>query len=176
MTKIELIENLNEKLGWAERCFQLIKSNRSNENIVNDNFWGFLTAVQQSWYYLNRFNDDLNQGMSKRKKSNFSKQEIENWKNTKLTTEEKDSWNLINKLRNQDTHEAPVKPNYRIVRRVFRTKGGKIFVNGNGKILVSTGKYIEVIFENKIYNIDVIGETGITAIKKLIEYIRKNKT
>lgn len=171
---VECLNSINEKIGWAERSFNNILSNISDENTVKDNFWSYLTAINQTWNYFSKWVFDCN------KKRNIAPGEsssvkIERWKSNSLNAHEIDCWNLIRELRNTDTHQSPMSPNYQIVKKVLRNQNGKILTNSDGKLLASSSEYLNVIYNDRIYDIRTIGTIGLDNIRKLIEYIKMDE-
>lgn len=169
---LECIDNINEKIGWAERSLNNIVTNISDENTVKDNFWSYLTAINQTWNYFSKWVYDCN-----KKRNNDSGEsplvKIEKWKFNSLDLQEIECWNLIRELRNTDTHQSPMFPNYQIIKKVMRNQNGKILTNSDGKFLASSNEYLDVIYNGKIYDIRAIGDMGLNNIRKLLDYINK---
>jgi hypothetical protein len=171
----ELIKNtindINEKLGWANRSFDKLKKNRKEKNEIHDNFWAFLTAFQQTWYYYNRLIKELTPNLSKEERKKLSFSLINNWKINQLTESERFSWDLLQKLRNDDAHRVPVKANYEI-KVVFLTDfDDTVFTDYDGTPFCEDSEEISVIFNEKEYNIEYLAKNGIESINKLIKYL-----
>lgn len=162
---------INDKFCWAIRSSEKIKLNKTDKNELQDNFWSFLTAFQQIWYYFSGFIQELNPHISKNKISRLSQAIIEEWKCEMLNEAEKKSWDILHKLRNYDTHSAPVTSNYILKNKLLISNGKKILTTNTGKYLTFSSGNITVLFEGKEYDIDKLTSNGLTAINKLIDYM-----
>lgn len=165
------ILELNEKLGWAVRSYDKILENKKNKIELQDNFWSFLSAFQQIWFYFSKMIQELYPNLSKKKLSNLSITLIEQWKKENLNEKEKVSWKILQELRNEDTHRTPVSSNYTLKEGLLMTENEKILITEDGKLITVTSESIFVVFEDKEYNIETLSTNGISAIKKLIKYI-----
>jgi len=168
---IKTIFEVNDKLGWAIRAYEKIRKNKKDKYELQDNFWSYLSAFQQAWFYFSKLVQELNPDLSKKKLSELSKTLIEEWKYEKLNDTEKTSWEILQKLRNDDTHRAPVNSNYVIKKHALKTNSGKILTTNSGKILVGTSEKTIVLFEGKEHDIERLTSNGISAIRKLINYM-----
>ena len=165
------IDDINVKLGWAIRSFDKLIANKKNINEIQDNFCSFLTAFQQSWNYYNRLIEELTPELSKEKRKELSLRVINDWKVNQLSQNERISWKILQKLRNNDTHRAPVQTNYEIKIVLLTDYDGAIFTDYDGTHFSATSEVIYVIFNNNEYDIEYLAINGIESIKKLIKYL-----
>ncbi len=138
---------------------------------VQDNFWGFLTALQQSWNYFYRLVSDINPELSKRQTKEKAKLLIERFKQDELNQNERKAWNIIQAMRNHDTHSEPVMPEIK-EKKVFLTRNSK-FLTMDGKLLYKKKTSYVVVFENQDIDVLEISSAGINAIKKLRDFVIK---
>ena len=114
---------------------------------------------------------DLNPHLTKGLLSDLSKTLIEEWKNEYLNDAERISWKILQQLRNDDTHRAPVNSNYELKEHELITKSGQIITTIDGNIIVFASENITVLFEGKEFDILGLTLNGISAIRKLINYM-----
>lgn len=167
----KVICDIDEKLGWANRSFHKLKANKKDQDENNDNFWSFLSAFQQGWYYFNKLIVELTPNLSKKKREDLSKSLINDWKKKNLTDSQRISWDVLNKLRNHDTHYDPIKANYEIRLKLLTDYNGSIFTNYDGTPFVAYCDALCINYENKEYSIEFLCTNGLDCIRKLIEYL-----
>ena len=140
---LQTVNNINDKLNWSIRSLDKIKFSQHNKIEIQDNFWTFLTAFHSGWNYYNRLISLLYSEISKRKQSEKANILIVDWKNKELTEAEKSSWNILNKLRNSDMHNEPIKPE--IIEREYLLTAdvGIYLVDEQGQFL-STGTITKI--------------------------------
>ena len=78
------VNNINEKLGWATRSLDKIRTSNHNKIDIQDNFWSFLTAFKQAWFNYNHLIAQKNPDLSSKQRNKLSIGIIENWKNSCL--------------------------------------------------------------------------------------------
>lgn len=166
------IREIEEKLGWAKRSVQKIKEDPENNIGLKDNFWSFLAAFQQAWFYTGKLIAKKHPQLSKSKKESLTKSIINDWKENNLTENEKDAWNILNQLRNSDVHDKPALPNYEIKTHFITTVGGKfILTTTSGKQLITRSINLSIFFEGKEYNIYLLMNGGISSVQKLLTFL-----
>ena len=165
------VNDINVKLDWAIRSFDKLMSNKKDKNEIQDNFWSFLTAFQTSWFYYNRLIKELTPDLSDKKRKELSVKVIDFWKSTELSENERISWDILQDLRNEDTHRIPIKTNYEIRIVVFADSDGAILVDSDGAYLTGNSEEIFVIFNGKEFDIEYLAKNGIDSVKKLIEFL-----
>jgi hypothetical protein len=165
------IRNIDEKLGWASRSFDKLQANKKDQNEIKDNFWSFLSAFQQGWYYFNKLIVELTPDLSKKKQEDLSKTLINDWKIMNLTESQRISWDVLNRLRNHDTHYDPVKANYEIRLELITDSDGDIFTDYDGTPFMANCGGVYITFNNKEYDIEFLITNGLDSIRKLIEYL-----
>jgi len=47
----QTVAHISEKLDWAIRSLARIQQSNHDRLQIQDNFWSFLTAFKQSWFY-----------------------------------------------------------------------------------------------------------------------------
>lgn len=169
---LQTVERIKDKLAWAIRSLNKIKNSQHDKIEIQDNFWSFITAFQNAWNYYNHLIALKNPDISSKKRSSIGKQIIELWKKNKLSESEKKSWDVLQGIRNYDTHTEPVKPE--IIERETILVGdmGSYLVDEQDRFL-SGGTITQyfVYFNGVEFEILEIANNGINAIKKLIDYI-----
>ena len=166
------IREIEEKLGWAKRSVQKIKDNPENENELKDNFWSFLAAFQQAWFYTGKFIAEKHPELSKIKRDSLIKIIINDWKENNLTENEINAWNILNQLRNSDVHDKPALPNYEIRTHFITTIDGKFIVTTiGGKRIVAQSKNLNIFFKGKEHNIYLLMSGGISSVQKLLSFL-----
>ncbi len=165
------ILDLKVKLGWAERCYSKMKQNKTDLQEIQDNFCGFLAAFQQTRYYFENMLLEKHQGLSGSKRKKLKISVIEGWKTDFLNNNECMSWNVLNELRNGDTHRKPVQANYEIKNFALSAGFGKAIWAGPGKAIGFTSKNYLVAYQNIDYDMFSLTENGISTIKKLIDFV-----
>jgi hypothetical protein len=163
--------DINVKLDWAIRSFDKLMSNKKDKNEIQDNFWSFLTAFQTPWFYYNRLIKELTPELSDKKRKELSVKVINAWKSTELSENERISWDILQDLRNEDTHIIPIKTNYEIKIVVLTDFDDVVLTDYDGTPLISNSEEIFVIFNQKEYGIECLAKNGIESVKKLIEYL-----
>ena len=112
---------------------------------------------------------ELTPDLSEEKRKELSLSLINNWKVNQLNESERISWNILQELRNNDTHSVPVKPNYEI-KIVFLTDfDDTVFADYDGTPFCEDSEEISVLFNEKEYDIEYLAKNGIESIKKLIK-------
>lgn len=163
--------DINEKLAWAVRSFDKLLINKKDKNEVQDNFWSFLYAFQTSWFYYNRLIKELTLELSKSKREELSKNVINAWKSTELSLNERNSWDILQGLRNEDTHSTPIKANYEIKIVILTDFNDEVFIDYDGTPFSSISEEIFVIYNQKEYGLEFLARNGIESVKKLIKYL-----
>ena len=162
-------QDIQEKLEWAKRSFQKLQKNKNDYSEIKDNFWSFLSAFQQSLNYYNKFIEESKSYKSKNQLKKTKKELINNWKSKMLTNDENVAWEVLNKLRNHDTHNNPVQPNYEIKLMLCVDDDESVFLDYDGVPFVIPSKRIGLYYDNKKYDIEYLCQNGIISIEKLIE-------
>jgi hypothetical protein len=165
-----IIRNLNEKLGWAERSHQRIVADLKNEDNVKDHFWSYLTAVQTAWFYFSRW---VKENPTIIESANVL---IDRWKIDNLNNDERDSWDLLRNLRNEDTHDNPVSANYSIVKKLLISANGEFLVTADGKFFVTESQQLQVEYNHQQYDIASLVVHGLSCLNKLIQFISSHSS
>ena len=161
------IQDIKDKLEWAKRSLEKLKTNRTDKNEIQDNFWSFLTAFKTIWFYYNRMIEELTPNLSKEKRKDI----INNWKSQKLSENEQISWDILHELRNQDTHNVPVKTNYEIRLEILTDYDDAVFTDYDDTPFSADVEVIFVIYNGNEYEIEYLTNNGIECINKLIKYL-----
>ncbi len=162
-------DNINISKGSMERSLIALSNNLNDSNIVYDSFSLFLSSFQKGWFYFANLVNNINIELSKKQRSQLSKEIINPWKESTLTRSEKDSWIYLNNLRNKDTHKKPVTSNFEIKRSIL-TNNGNVLTN-NGKIMCNSFKKLSIVHNNEEKDVLILMNDGISAIDKLINSI-----
>jgi hypothetical protein len=169
------LEQINTKLEWAIRSIKKIENSNKDKIEIQDNFWSFLTAYQQIWFYFNRWIEIQFPLLKPNERKEFAKNMIETWKTTKLDDAERNAWDTLQKLRNHDTHREPIYPEVIEKTIVFHNGQGIVFRNSEGKIFCTKDIKHVVQLDEIEYNVFSLSHYGIIAVKKLIEFIHEIK-
>lgn len=165
------ILDINEKLGWANNSFDKLVINKKDVNEVQYNFWSFLTAFQQSWFYYNKLIKELNPTLQGEKLKALSLKIINDWKENDLDEKERISWDVLQTLRNHDTHFDPVKANYEIKFVSLADCNGYLLKDRDGAYLLVKSEELIIQFNEKEYDLENLVTNGIKCVNKLIDYL-----
>jgi hypothetical protein len=168
----QTIDSIREKLDWAIRSLDRIKRSNDSKIVIQDNFWSFITAFQQAWYYYNNLIQIKTPEISSKQRNEIGKHIIERWKMDKLTGEEKISWDILQAIRNYDTHTEPILPIIIERETMLIDDVGTCLVDDQGRVLSlgKTTQYFVYLNKNE-YEILQLANNGIKAIKKLLDLI-----
>lgn len=167
-----IIKSIEDKIGWSERSYKNLSDKKKEYLEIQDSFWSFLSSTQQIKYYFSKFITDTNKELSDKKRSPLIKDKLDEWKKSILVEEEVLSWNLLNELRNGDTHDEPVMANYEIKNFNLSDGMGNVISAGNGLILSFGIEGYYVRYKNKDYDIKTLSKNGLISSKKLLEYLK----
>ncbi|SDS11309.1 hypothetical protein SAMN05216490_0564 [Mucilaginibacter mallensis] len=169
---LETVNNITDKLDWGIRSLKKIQISNHDKLEIQDNFWSFLTAFQNAWNYYNHLIALKNPSLNSKQRNKVGIELIENWKKSKLSDQEIAAWDILNKLRNTDTHLKPVKPEIIERELMLVTDMGFYLVDDQGRFL-SAGAIIKyyIYFNEAEHDIIELAEHGVSAIKKLIDFI-----
>ncbi|WP_405563939.1 hypothetical protein [Polaribacter sp. Asnod6-C07] len=166
-----IIKSIEDKLGWSERSFIKMSDKKADYLEIQDCFWSFLSSTQQVRFYFSKYIHHMNSDLSNKKKSELVKKNLDNWKKNSLIKEEVLSWNLLNELRNEDTHDESVITNYEIKDFKLSDGNGNLISDGRGVILSFGVSGYYVRYKNKDYEIIDLSKNGLESSKKLLEYL-----
>ena len=170
-----LIKKANEiasKLEWGKRAGEKINAKIDNQIEVQDNFWTFLASFQQAWFYFGKCIEEIFPNHTQKERNILTKNTINNWKQKELTKEEKEAWEILQNLRNKDTHHEPISPNYEIKYQPLLTGNGDYIICGSGERIVIEEFELFVIYENNKYAIHFLIQNGTSSVEKLIDFIK----
>lgn len=174
MTNEQAVNNVEIKLEYAKRLYTKMENAKIGDDLVNiqDNFVAYLSAFQQCLNYYSNLIASLYPTLETKQRGKINKRIIENWKSNELTSDELKSWNILNKLRNHDTHVTPVQAKDEEINFILTDENDNYIVTEKGeRLIVDTEMRYYASYEGKDHNIFELAKYGIPAIEKLIVFI-----
>ena len=151
----EIRENMLAKFRWAETSVQRIKDNLSDDlELVEQDFWAFLTACQTIRYYQARWHKLNNSGDGMKW--------LDAWKLRRLPREQ-EAFATIIAIRNEDTHGVLLRPEREVRHELFVDP----YTTGFKPFAVVSIKYV-VLFKGQRHVLNSILKDGLSVFKQLI--------
>ncbi|MVN76907.1 hypothetical protein GO988_11285 [Hymenobacter sp. HMF4947] len=174
MPAAQIRVSMEEKYAWARQANDVVQeqtrlyhSVNAKEDDPNDlseakqAFWSFLQAYQQIRFYHGVWMKQIN-------KPGKATAELDKWKALFLTPEQIQAWDLLNQLRNQDTHDSPVLPDIKAIPQVLSVNGSAILINGH---LVGMGhsKNLVISIANDDHRLAHLTATNLLLLRQFID-------
>lgn len=167
--------HMEEKYAWAVQTSSIIKQQALVQyqsglipNYLKDfteikrSFWAFLQAYQQIRFYQGAW---AKQTTGQNKGTEL----LDKWKDKFLTNEQIQAWDILNKLRNADTHDEPVLPDISLRHVARATHSGRVRIRHDGRIRVATVEYLAVSSEGKTHDLLDLITTNINLMRLFID-------
>ena len=170
----DTVYNITQMLEWSSRSLENIKTSEHSKIVIQDNFWSFITGFKTSWYYFCRWTNEISPNLSKQEIKCLRINTIEEWKGNNLNESEVLAWDVLQKVRDNNTHEKPIFPKIEEIDHFLDIGDGSFLDTGNGGFLITKQevKYF-ITFEDEKYEIIELAINGLNAFKKLIKFIPK---
>jgi hypothetical protein len=173
---IQTVAHISEKLDWAIRSLARIQQSGHDRLLIQDNFWSFLTAFKQSWFYYFHLVADLNPHLTSKQRNKLGIEIIEKWKEKKLNPEEQTCWNVLQALRDFDTHSQPLLPTVEEREGILANELGQLLMADDNTVLsLGTMTFYFIRYEGQEYQVINLANNGISALRKLLQFIPEIK-
>jgi hypothetical protein len=164
--------HMEEKYAWAVRTgntiqqqallqSRLVPANLRGFTEIKEAFWAFTQAYQQIRYYHGAWAKQIG-------KPGKGTELLDQWKAKFLTAEQAQAWDALNKLRNADTHDEPVRPDVGLKQVVRATHDG-VRVTHDGRIRGGVVEYLAVSAKGEDYDLLHLVATNMPLMRLFID-------
>lgn len=129
---------------------------------IKEAFWAFTQAYQQIRYYHGAWATQIGQ-------QGQGNQLLDQWKAKFLTAEQAQVWDALNKLRNADTHDKPVRPDVNLKQFVRATHDGNVRMTREGKVRGGVVEYLAVSAKGNDYDLLHLVTTNMKLMRLFID-------